>query len=104
MAITEIALCSACLRGHHPEEGFVLHLQCWSQTALICGAVMVPEVQVNQSSGLNTEPHEHVVLKTCLLAIPSSGMSCYFCHTDMLEFSGIICCLAQVTNLGGKKQ
>lgn len=65
----QVLRCYACLRGYHPKEG------CDALAALICGAVTVPEVQVNQSRGLNTEPHEHVVLKACLLARPSSGMS-----------------------------
>lgn len=52
-----------------------MHLQCWSLSPLIGGGATVPEVQVNQSCSLNTEPHEHVVLQACLLARPSSGMS-----------------------------
>lgn len=48
--------------------------QCKSLAALIGGSATIPEVQVNQSFSLSTE-HEHVVLKACLLARPSSGMS-----------------------------
>ncbi len=76
-----------------------MHFQCWSLAASIGGAATGPEVQVNQSCGLNTESHEHVVLKACL---PLWDASFSFCHSDMLEFTGIICSRAQVTKL--KKQ
>lgn len=54
----------ACLRGY--EEG---------SDALIGGAVTVPDVQVNESCGLHTRPHEPVVRRALLLARPSAGMS-----------------------------
>ena len=55
---------------HEVTRKVAMHVQ---RQSSIGRAATVPEVQVNQSCGLNTEPHEHVVLKACLRARPSSG-------------------------------